>query len=71
MNFNEETISSFCHEGGCVSVTLTRGEVLVRDAKHPMLSPTLQFTHEEWAAFVKGVKAGEFDGPIINTGESA
>ena len=36
------------------------GEVRVVDTKS---SEALRFTPEEWAAFVAGVKAGEFDLP--------
>jgi hypothetical protein len=32
----------------------------VRDTKN-MHQPELRYTTEEWAAFVRGVKAGEFD----------
>lgn len=69
--------SSFCSGGGCVElnfvtssyctlndgcVEAARGDeaVLLRDSKDPQ-SPILSFTRDEWAAFVLGVKAGEFD----------
>ena len=32
---------------------------LIRDSKNPEIAP-LQFTADEWTAFVKGVNAGEF-----------
>ncbi len=35
--------------------------VAVRDSKFGAASPTLIFTSAEWAAFVGGVKDGEFD----------
>lgn len=38
------------------------GNVLVRDGKDPD-GPVLRFTPEEWAAFIIGVKYGEFDTP--------
>jgi hypothetical protein len=54
-------ISSYCHHGGCVAVaTLPDGGRAVRDAK-ASAGPVLAFTAVEWDAFVKGVKAGEFD----------
>jgi hypothetical protein len=53
--------SSFCNWGNCVEVGLAAdGVVLVRDTKD-RTQPALSFTDEEWAAFVAGVKAGEFD----------
>jgi len=36
------------------------GGVAVRDSKDPD-GPILRFTAAEWAAFVEGVAAGEFD----------
>jgi uncharacterized protein DUF397 len=57
----EYKISSFCSHGGCVEVGRTSdGAILVRDAKD-RAQQALTFTDEEWAAFVAGVKAGEFD----------
>lgn len=68
-------ISSFCNIGGCVdvefeSVTIMSGNgdeiakrstVVVRDSKDKENGDMLVFTVAEWEAFVKGVKAGEFD----------
>lgn len=52
--------SSYCSFGTCVEVALTEDRsVLVRDSQRP--SSVLRFTAEEWAAFVTGVKNGEFD----------
>jgi hypothetical protein len=55
--------SSFCmpkHQPPCVAVAIGKDVVAVRDTKDRD-SATLQYTHEEWDAFIKGVKAGEFD----------
>ncbi|GAA4876159.1 DUF397 domain-containing protein [Actinomycetospora straminea] len=52
--------SSFCSDGSCVGVAIGDGEVRVVDTKS---SEALRFTPGEWAAFVAGVKAGEFDLP--------
>ncbi|MDD7966496.1 DUF397 domain-containing protein [Actinomycetospora lemnae] len=52
--------SSFCSDGDCVGVAIDDGEVRVVDTKS---SAALSFTPDEWAAFVAGVKAGEFDLP--------
>jgi hypothetical protein len=55
-------VSSFCSLGECVEVgQLPGGSVSVRDAKDPERGISLVFTHDEWDAFVKGVKNGEFD----------
>ena len=55
--------SSFCSaENGCVEVRMNPpGLVRVRHSRDPDGSK-LVFTDEEWAAFIEGVKAGEFDG---------
>lgn len=54
-------VSSFCNWGECVEVgAASNGSVLVRDSKDADRR-TLEFTRDEWVAFVKGVKAGEFD----------
>ena len=54
-------ISSYCHMGGCVAVTLLPdGRIGVRDEKDPD-GPVLTFTDAEWTAFVAGVKNAEFD----------
>ena len=46
----------------CVEVETSwaPGEIGVSDSKHPD-GPVLVFSHDEWVAFVAGVKAGEFD----------
>ena len=52
--------SSFCSGGNCVEVRLAPGNtVTVRDTKDWTFE--LNFTPEEWTAFVAGVKNGEFD----------
>ncbi|HEY0815170.1 MAG TPA: DUF397 domain-containing protein [Pseudonocardia sp.] len=58
----EYRISSFCRFGDCVEIgQLSGGSVTVRDAKDPERRTSLTFTRDEWDAFVKGVKNGEFD----------
>ena len=54
--------SSFSGAGNanCVEVGFVTAEVLLRDSKDPK-SPVLRFTTSEWAAFIAGVKAGEFE----------
>ncbi|TXK42623.1 DUF397 domain-containing protein [Nonomuraea sp. C10] len=47
--------------GNCVEVAeLSGGRRGVRDSKNPS-GPALIFTSGEWAAFISGVKGGEFD----------
>jgi hypothetical protein len=47
--------------GACVEVADNLPDVVaVRDSKHPT-GPVLVFSPDEWAAFIKGVKDGEFD----------
>lgn len=64
---NESTIktsyikSSYCNGGACVEVArLENGEISLRDSKD-LTKEALSFTPDEWSAFLKGVKAGEFD----------
>lgn len=58
---NEWKKSSFSLDTGCVEVVQpVVGNVMVRDSKNPD-GPVLVFTSHEWAAFVNGVRAGEFD----------
>jgi hypothetical protein len=52
--------STFSEQGTCVEVGRTGGVIQVRDTKAPNGS-ALSFSAQEWAAFVAGVKAGEFD----------
>jgi hypothetical protein len=54
--------SSYSNDVSCVEVAdLPDGGRLVRDTKLGEDSPVLRYTAVEWAAFVAGVKAGEFD----------
>lgn len=54
--------SSFSQgENDCVEVAVTPdGDRLVRDTKHRE-QPPQRYSPSEWAAFVSGVRAGEFD----------
>jgi hypothetical protein len=47
-------------DAGCVEVAVSGGLLRVRDSKDPD-GPQLAFTPHEWDAFVRGVRAGEFD----------
>jgi hypothetical protein len=57
--FHKSTFSG----GGsaCVEVGREDGMTLVRDTKLGEGSPILSFNDDEWVAFVRGVKAGQFD----------
>ena len=55
------TKSTYSGADSCVEVNPDGDLVVVSDSKMP--GPRLIFTHDEWAAFVLGVKAGEFDLP--------
>lgn len=58
--------SSYCNGANstCVEVAVAGESIRVRDSKN-VTAPALVFTAEEWHAFVRGVRAGEFDvGPI-------
>jgi len=56
--------SRACNNSACVQVAyLPGGIVALRDSKD-VTKPAHVFDHEEWAAFITGVKAGEFDVPV-------
>ncbi len=44
----------------CVETKFTQGAVMVRNNLQPAAG-TAVFSHDEWAAFVAGVKDGEYD----------
>ncbi len=50
--------SSRCSSGECVEVKMDGAEVWVRSTRRPEVA---SFDAGEWAAFVAGVKDGEFD----------
>ncbi|MBG0567905.1 DUF397 domain-containing protein [Actinoplanes aureus] len=54
--------SSYCGNSTCVEVAFTASFVALRDAKD-VSKPALLYSHEEWVAFLAGVKTGEFDLP--------
>lgn len=53
--------SSYSGQSGqCVQAAIIPGGGrAIRDSKDPD-GPVLEFTHSEWAAFIKGAQAGEF-----------
>jgi Domain of unknown function (DUF397) len=52
--------SSYSNMNGCVEVAFLGRAVAVRDSKDAE-GPILWFDAEEWAAFLGGVRDGEFD----------
>jgi hypothetical protein len=55
--------SSFSGINGCVEVAFAGDRVAVRDSKDGGLGPVLEFTSEEWQAFLAGARGREFDLP--------
>ena len=59
--FRKSTMSGkFDGNSDCVEVAIVADAIGVRDSKNRTQSP-LRFSRSEWIAFIKGVKAGEFD----------
>ena len=54
--------STWCAASNCVEVADVGGAVAVRDSKVAD-GAVLLYTSDEWSAFVRGIKAGEFDFP--------
>jgi Domain of unknown function (DUF397) len=53
--------SDLCGQSpNCVEIAVRAGGVAVRDSKNPD-GPMLEFTAIEWAVFLGGVRAGQFD----------
>ncbi len=50
--------STACTSGSCVQVAHADGSVFIRMSHDP--THVLEFTPDEWTAFVQGVNAGEF-----------
>jgi len=51
--------SSYCGSNACVEVAKVAERFLIRDSKNPDSAP-LEFSAEEWRAFIAGVKRGDF-----------
>ena len=59
--FRKSSMSGrFDGNSNCVEVAIVADAIGVRDTKNRAQS-TLRFSRSEWIAFIKGVKAGEFD----------
>ncbi|MFF5111785.1 DUF397 domain-containing protein [Streptosporangium sp. NPDC000509] len=60
LTWRKSTLSG-TNNDNCVEVAnLPGGNRAVRDSKNPN-GPMLNFTFDEWRAFIGGVKNGEFD----------
>jgi Domain of unknown function (DUF397) len=53
--------STLSTTNGCVEVAFVDDRIAVRDSKQEGRGPVLEFTEVEWAAFLGGVRGGEFD----------
>jgi hypothetical protein len=51
--------SSACTHTTCVEVQFERTMVRIRNSRHP--DRTVEFTADEWDAFLFGARAGEFE----------
>ena len=51
--------STACVSSGCVQAAATADGVALRDSKSP--DRQVEVSRQDWAAFVAGVKAGDFD----------
>lgn len=51
-------ISSYCHQGGCCSITPVDDGVIVSST---VRDGSVFFSDDEWIAFIAGVKDSEFD----------
>lgn len=60
-NWHKASFSQDTNANGCVEVGTVPGFVGVRDTKLGATSPVLAFTEAEWAAFLAGVRKGEFN----------
>lgn len=56
--------SSFCESGACIEVRYDGGIILARDSTRPNLM--IVAGEQNWADFIAGVKAGEFDLPELH-----
>ena len=56
--------SSYSVGGNCVEVAFADHHVAVRDSKNRNGS-VIMFTPDEWGAFLRGVRDGEFDLPTF------
>ena len=62
MRLMNDFLRSFhCESGNCVEVSVNGDKIVVRNSLRPGI--TVEFTPEEWTAFIKGVLGGQFRTP--------
>jgi predicted secreted Zn-dependent protease len=49
-----------CDGGACVRVAARDDEIVIGSSKH-LDGPVIAYSREEWAAFVEGIRQGDFD----------
>lgn len=49
-----------CDGGACVQVAVDDRAILIGNSRQPG-APVLEYTPDEWHAFVAGIKKGDFD----------
>lgn len=60
LKWRRSSVTPIVHTGGMVEIAEPEeGTILVRNSDHP--AAVLEFTSEEWTAFLEGVDLGEFD----------
>ncbi len=52
-----------CDGGSCIRVAPHKGMIVIGDTKNPD-GPVLSYSHDEWLAFIKGIRQGDFDGIV-------
>lgn len=57
--FKKSSYSTEARVAKCVGVSISQKDVLVTNIYKG--DPTLRFRRDEWEAFIKGIKNGEFD----------
>lgn len=53
-------ITRDCDSGSCIRVAPHKVIIVIGDSKYPD-GPVLSYSHDEWFAFVKGIRQGDFD----------
>ncbi len=49
-----------CNSGACIQIASHGEQIVIGDSKNPA-GPILTYTRSEWAAFVDGIREGDFD----------
>ncbi len=62
INFRKSSYSPSVPFAKCVGVSICGQDVIITNLSQKN-SPIIKFSAEEWDAFIRGAKAGEFDLP--------